>query len=180
MTKTAPDLTFRQSTFPYSTIAQLVYSQTNGDGNVYPVREGEFSDANIFRIYNNFALNSNIANAENIKITTYDGVGVGSQTTTKSVVSQQWMRLFEQFIGESTPTVSYTFSTYIGTDTAVGGTSKYAIEVGSAGTVASEIRAGTNNAGYGFVEFNSKLEAPPNTGMGSYTFAISLTYDYVV
>jgi len=174
-----PDLTFNLPFEPFTPVTCLNYKQTNKDGSVYPTREGEESDRVVFRIYNNLALNPSVITADNIRITTYDGIGLASMTSGQSLVSQQWMRMYEQFYGESTPLGVYKFTTYLDTDTAVGGAvSRYKPKYGS-DRATSGIRAGSDTNGYGFIELTSYLEVPYGTGMGDYNFVITVEYDYV-
>lgn len=174
-----PDLTFNLCVAPYLPVTSLKFHQTNRDGKVYPVKEGELSDEIAFRIYNNLALNSNVSTASNLRITTYDGMGISSMTAGQSVTSQKWLRVYEQLYGESTPSGLYKFTTYIDTDTAIGGsTSRYTPKYGS-NKLPNGIRAGDDTNGYGFIELNSYLEVPSGTGMGDYNFVLTIEYDYV-
>lgn len=174
---TAPDITFRQNSTPYSTIASETYQQTSPSGNPLPVLQGQDSNHLFFRVYNNWALNSNIADAVNVFITTFDGVGAGSHTALKAVVSQTWIHMYENGYGENSLTPGV-FTSYGGSDTAVGGIYVYNPERGSNGVAFSKIRAGTNNAGVGFIEFQSYARVPANATNNTTTFAISVGYEW--
>ncbi len=178
-----PDLTFRSNVSPYSTLTSLAYVQTKPGGTNLPVLQGENSDNILFRIYNNFALNTGIATALNLFLTCYDGPTSVSHTANFTPVSQSWIHVLENMYGESTPSVSYNFTSYVGTDTPIGGvpagTNKYYPEVGSDGvTGQSRIRAGSNNAGYGFVEVKTYAAVPVAATNNTYTFAISANYEW--
>ena len=163
---------------PNAILSALSYVQSTLGGNNLPVLQGENSNVVIFRIYNNFARSVGIASAVNVRITTFDGPGIGSHLTTKSIVNQWWIRVYENGYGEnSTPPGQY--SRYIGNDTAVGGTAnEYVPEFGSAGTSTPQIRAGSDTNGVGFIEIASYGELPDQTGMVNNTFAVSVLYDW--
>lgn len=175
----APKLTFRDSVSPYAALTTLSYVQSTLGGNNLPVLQGELSNLVIFRIYNNFGLTAGVAEAVNVRITTYDGVNIASHLNTKSVVNQSWIRMYENGFGEnSSPPGLYT--RYIGNDTAVGGTAnEYVPEYGSDGSASPNIRAGTNFNGAGFIEIASYAEMPDTVGTLTNTFAVSVLYDWV-
>lgn len=175
---TSPLITFHSSISPYSTISALSYVQSMLGGNNLPVLQGEVSNTVIFRVYNNFALAAAIASAVNIRITVYDGASVASHLATKSVVNQEWIRVYENGYGEnSSPPGLYT--RYLGQDTAVGGTAnEYVPEFGSDGTTNPRIRAGSNMNGTGFIEIASYAELPDSVGTLTNTFAVSVLYDW--
>ena len=175
---TSPDITFRNYTTPYGVDSLLAYTQTSPGGTGLPVLQGTVSDSLYFRIYNNWALNSAIANAINVFITTYDGIGTGSHTAAKAVVSQTWIHMLENGYGENSVTPGL-YTVYAGSDTAVGGAYQYVLDKGSDGTAGtSQIRAGTNNAGCGFAELKSYANVPANATNSTTTFAVSVGYEW--
>lgn len=172
----APDLTFRNNTAPYAAVSSLSYIQTKESDTTLPVKEGENSDPLTFRIYNNYALNSSIANALNVKITTYDGAGSGSHTASKLPISQMWIHIFEVGFGESgsTPAV---FTAFNGTDTAVGGSVyTYQPERGTDGTQSPNIRSGGNGNGAGFLEIKSYASVPQAATSATYNFVVGVDF----
>lgn len=174
---TQPDITFRQKTTPATVVSSETYQQTAPGGAALPVLQGSDSDSLYFRVYNNYALGSNIADAINVFITTYDGVGSGSHTALKAVVSQTWIHMLENGYGENSITPGV-FTSYLGSDTAVGGVFVYNPEKGSNGAAFSKIRAGTNGAGVGFIEFKSYARVPGTAINSTSTFAISVGYEW--
>lgn len=175
----APKLTFRDYVSPYSALTTLSYVQSTLGGNNLPVLQGELSNLVIFRIYNNFGLTAGVAEAVNVRITTYDGVNVGSHLNTKSVVNQSWIRMYENGFGENSSPPGL-LTRYIGTDTAVGGTAnEYVPEYGSDGNTSPNIRAGSNFNGTGFIEIASYAEMPDTVGSLTNTFAVSVLYDWI-
>ena len=174
----APDITFRRSVTPYDVLAAAAYVQSTLGGNNLPVLQGESSNILIFRIYNNYAAAAGIASAVNVRVTTFDTVDPGSHTATKSVIAQEWIRVYENGYGENaTPPGLY--SRYIGLDTAVGAQGNFYVpEFGSAGTSTPQIRAGTDTNGVGFIEIASYSEIPDAVGTASYTFGISIEYEW--
>ena len=174
---TIPDITFRLNTTPYTVVPSETYQSTAPGGGALPVLQGTNSDPLYFRVYNNYALNSGIADAVNVFITTYDGVGSASHTALKAVVSQTWVHMLENGYGENSITPGV-FTSYLGSDTAVGGVYVYNPQVGSNGAAFSKIRAGTNNAGCGFIEFKSYAQVPSNAVNGTTTFAISTGFEW--
>lgn len=177
----APDITFRSNITPNAVLAAALYAQSTLGGNNLPVLQGENSNSIIFRIYNNFAKGAGIASAVNVRITTFDAVDPSSHTAAKSVINQSWIRVAENGFGEnSTPPGLYT--RYTGQDTAVGGTPAnkdvYIPEYGSDGSTTPQIRAGNDSNSVGFIELKSYAELPDVVGMFSYTFAISIQYEW--
>lgn len=175
---TTPVLTFQNYTTPYANITSVTYTQTSPGGSGLPVLQGTDSDHLFFRIYNNWALSSNIANALNVFITTYDGIGTGSHTATKPVVSQTWIHVYENGYGENSVTPGV-YTVYGGSDHAVGGANVYVLDKGSNGVAGSSvIRAYSNNAGVGFVELQSYARVPANATNGTTSFAISCGFEW--
>lgn len=177
----APDITFRSMLTPYGVLAGASYVQSALGGNNLPVLQGENSNTYYFRIYNNFARAAGIASAVNVRLTSFDAIDPASHTAGLSVINQSWLRVFENGFGEnSTPPGLYT--QYTGEDTAIGGSKGnqdvYTPEFGSAGTSTPQIRAGTDTNGVGFLEIASYIQLPDIVGMFSYSFAISLQYEW--
>jgi hypothetical protein len=174
-----PVITFRQNVSPYSVVSNpFVYSETIAKQSSLPVLMGDDSDVFFFRVYNNYALASNIATALNFIITTYDAGNVFTASTL--AVSHQWVHVMQNGYGEnSTPPGLY--SIYQDVDTAVGGAnSVYSPPVGSNGSTNSYIRAGSGGAGVGFIEVKTKVSIPltDNAGMSTYNFGIVTQYDW--
>ena len=174
---TAPIPSFRAITAPYAVLSSLTYAQSALGGNFLPVLGGETTNLVTFRVYNNYLGVMGTASMDNVMITVFDDVGVHSST--KSVVTQSWLRVYETGFGEA-GSAPGSYTQYLGTDTAVGqaGGSSYQPEIGSSGTTWPSIRAGTDTNGVGFIEFASYVETPENLGFANYTFAISMTYDW--
>lgn len=178
----APDLTFRDSVTPYGVVSALSYVQSKAGGTNLPVLQGETSNQILFRIYNNFALNSGIAIAYNLAITCYDGSGAASHTAATLPVSQSWIHVLENGYGENSTTPGV-FTSFVGADTPIGGApagvNKYYPEKGSDGvTGQSRIRAGSNTNGVGFIEIDTYASVPIAAPNNTYTFAISVSYEW--
>ncbi len=174
---TAPDITFRQYVSSYGVIPLIVYSQTSPGGSGLPVLQGTDSDPYYFRVYNNFALTAGVASAINVFITTYDGIGSGSHTAAKGVVSQHWIHMLENGYGENSTTPGV-YTVFAGSDTAVGGAFQYIPDKGSDGTSVSQIRAYSNTNGCGFIELKSYARVPAAAPNGTTTFAVSVGYEW--
>jgi len=175
---TAPLITFQNYITPFAVSSLLTYSQTSPGGTGLPVLQGTDSDPLYFRVYNNYALTASIANAINVFITTYDGIGSGSHTAAKAVVSQTWIHMLENGYGENSVTPGV-YTVYAGSDTAIGGSYQYILDKGSNGTAGtSQIRAGTDNNGCGFAELKSYARVPSNASNGTTTFAVSVGYEW--
>lgn len=175
----SPIVTFQSQSAPYAVISGINYVQSTLGGNNLPVKEGENSDRIIFRVYNNFGLASNIATMFNVKFTTFDGVGTGSHTATKSPVSQSWVRIYETGFGESTIAPG-AYTEYIDVDTAIGrsGVDSYIPIYGSDGGSSPYIRAGADTNGVGFLELATYAQIPSGAGFADYTLAISIDYQW--
>jgi hypothetical protein len=176
-----PDLTFNSNVPPFAALSAVNYVTTAlGAPAALPVLAGEASDNVIFRIFNNLALNSGVAAAVNVIISTFDGAGAGSQTASTLVISQLWIHLYESMFGESRAGSYYSFTSYTGADTCVGGlTSVYVPEFGTDGSTSPQIRAGTDGAGWGYLEMTS-YATPPETGtpFASILFGIDVMYQW--
>lgn len=175
----SPDLTFRKSTSPYDALGSILYSESKAGSDNIPVLQGEESNAILFRIYNNFALNLGISSALNVRVTTYDGIGVGSHTAFTAPVSQSWIHLMEHGFGGNSVLSPDLFTRYDGVDTPVGGNNVYIPEKGSDGlyTIA-QIKAGNNTNGAGYIEFKTYASVPNPTVGDTYSFVISCLYEY--
>ena len=171
-----PDISFRSPSNPASILGNLAFIFSTLGTNFLPVLAGKNSIPVSFRIYNNYAKNAGIANAMNVNVTTFDGVGVHTASTPP--ISQSWIRVQETGYGEnSTPPGRYT--AFVGSDTAVGGFSNvYFPQTGSDGNPDSLLRAGSTNAGVGFLEFLAYAQVPSIAGMGSYNFAMDMIYEW--
>ena len=168
-----PDLTIRESISPYDEILYLNYYQTkNPTGSILPVKENETSNLFSFRIYNNWALNSGIADAGNVHITTYDGSPAYTGST--NPVSQTWIHFYETGFGQSSSTPAV-YTQFLGFDTAVGAANKYTPERGSDATTQSVIRAGN---GVGFIEVDTYANVPENSAFAFYPFVITIDFTW--
>ena len=176
----APILTFRDKD-TQSVLTSVSYSQSTLGTDLLPVLHGESSDIVYFRIYNNYERASGIGNAINIHLTVFDGAGV--TTAFGSVAEQSWLRIFETGAGEnSIPPGLYT--AWGGSDIAIGGTNTFYPEMGSDGAITNRIRAGVAPTGFGdgvgFIEFGTYLEIPDGVGTTDFSFAISVSYEWVI
>ncbi len=171
----APDLTFRGYQSPYTQITSLVFSESKPGNVPIPVLQGDASDDIVFRIYNNWALNSNIATAYNFSVTTYDGA---SHTASTLPVSQTWLRVSTSGFGENS-TIPGQYTSYIGTEQVVGGTYSYIPEIGSSGLFGQPIiRAGSDSNGVGFIEVKSNIVVPSDAPANNYQFVVTCEYEY--
>ena len=95
-------------------------------------------------------------------------------------MSQSWVRIYETGFGEGA-TAPGLYTQFIDQDTAIGkaGVDKYVPAYGSDGSVTPYIRAGTNGDGVGFIEFATYVETPNAIGFATYSFAVSLFYEWV-
>jgi len=171
-----PDLTMRQSFAPFDLISLLTYSQSK-DGQIFPVIIGENSDSVSFRIYNNANQNTGVADAHNVFLTTYDGATSASHTTSKSVVSQSWIHVYEDGYGEGVSQPGL-FTQYYGEDTSIGGSNIYYVEKASDGSNASSIRAGSTHNDFGFIQIKSYASIPAIAGDYIWNFVLVAEYDW--
>lgn len=176
---TAPDVTFQSRSAPYPNLASLNYAQSSIGGGNLPVLGGENSNTIYFRIYNNWARAAGVASMDNVKLTVFDDADPSSHTAAKSPVSQSWVRVYESGYGENSITPGL-ITAWVGDDTAIGrsGIDSYAPEFGSDGSSTAHIRAGTDTNGVGFIEFATYMETPDQIGFFSWTFAVSIVYDW--
>jgi hypothetical protein len=176
---TAPLLTFRSATTPFSQLSAINFYQLAPSGNVLPVLAGETSEYVKFRIYNNYDLATYVASALNVRITTYDGLSSLSRTSTQSTTAQQWVKIQQTGFGESSATpIPYTY--WKSDEVAVGGLNNVFVqEKGTDGSTVPKIRAGTDYNGCGFLEVQTRVEVPSLAAQASYTFAISVMYEWV-
>ena len=178
-----PIITFQQQSYPFASLPNLTYTETAPDGvSLLPVLQGESSDHWSFRIFNNFLLNTGVANALNVQITTWDGVGGTSHTANTAPVSQNWFYVRQIGYGQkSSSLVSTTdaYTSYNGTFQAVGGTSYYTIEVSTDGTTTYRaINAGSNNNGLGFVSLDTYASVPQTANNATYNLAWSVSFEW--
>lgn len=173
----APVLTIRQNVSPFAAISTLQFVQSKDSQITLPVLRGEKSDALSFRIYNNFALASLIADAQNVRITVYDAVGV--HTANNPPAAQQWMVIVQTGYGQDSTTPGKQSDFRYGQQKAIGGSSVYPLEVSSAGEFGvGKIYAGAGGSGCGYVELSAYLHIPSNASAGTNTFALSVLYDW--
>lgn len=175
----APVVEFRSRSAPYGALSSLAYVQSAAGGNNLPVLGTEVSELVYFRVYNNFLQALSTATMDNVYVTVFDDADSNSHTATKSPVSQSWVRIYETGYGENSVAPGL-YTAYTGEDTAIGrsGIDRYVPEYGSAGTTTSQIRAGTDGNGVGFIEFATYAEVPDVLGYATYSFAVSLVYDW--
>jgi len=173
----APIITFQSNTPPYSVLNSITYQSTSPGGQSIPVVAGTSSNNVIFRIYNNYGMATNIADALNCYIITYDGVGAASHTQSTLAVSQDFINIFEDACGANSAT-NVPVTMVAGSVTAIGTNTFYAIQIGSDGSNNNIITSYTNNNGVGFIEFTSFAQVPEDIPQGNYNFAISLQYVY--
>ena len=175
----APVITIRSNLTPYGVLSSLVYAQSTLGGDDLPVLQGEVSNKDFFRVYNNWARAAGIASAINVGVVVFDGIGVYTASTTP--VAQSWVRVYETAFGENSTTPGQEYS-YTGNDTAIGGTpagaNQYDPEVGSNGSASPIIRAGTDTNGVGFIEFATYAQLPEVVAMASYSFAVTIQYEW--
>ncbi len=175
----APDLTYHSKSSPFLSLSQLTYAQSKMGGQNIPVLQGEESNPQYFRMYNNFALNSGIASAVNIRISVYDSGSTASHTFATQPASQMWLHILENGFGENSVINPDRYTQYKGTDTPVGGNSVYYPEKGSDGDYGNpQIRAGTNYNGAGYIEFKTLVSIPDTTVGAYYPFVISAIYEW--
>lgn len=180
---TAPQLTFQDTLG--NVLSSISYIQTSPTGDTLPVNQGYNSNANLFRIYNNYALTAGIASALNVTLTTYDGIGAGSKTCMVTPVSQSWVHMQMYGYGENSTASTVPFTYYLGADTPIGGntpcgTNIYSPERGSDGVIGSDqIRAYSTGNGLGYIEFSTYTSLPYSGVVNaSYVFAIVCQYDW--
>lgn len=173
-----PSIEIRKINSPYDLLNSVNYFQSKVGSSALPVLQGEVSEPILFRIYNNFALSAGIADAVNVQITVYDGVGIGSHTAYNSPASLSWLHVLLNGFGESNTVANDPLTKYTGQDTAIGGNNTYIPEKGSAGVYGTPTITGTNSKA-GFLQIKSYL-TPPNIGNGDiYNFCITCLYEYV-
>ena len=166
-------------------ISSLSYIQSAPDGYALPVDSGETSNPVYFRIYNNYALASGIANAYDVRVTTYDGVGPASRTCAVTPVSQSWVQVQMYGYGENSVDTPDRFTYFLGNLTAIGGNNPcggnyYSPEAGSNGVASpATIRAYSTNAGMGFIEIMSNGQVPTSGVTNTaYLFAVSVSFEW--
>ena len=171
-----PILTFRTAETPYDSYSQtILYSETVAKQTGLPILNGDDSDIIVLRLYNNFGNPpaADIATAYNLQVTTFDS---GALTASTPPVSGMWIYFQENGYGENS-TIPGLYTVNQGDDLAVGGLSNVMIPpFGSDGTQNSYVRAGTNNAGVGFIELNTHASIPTSAASNTYNFQIAVTY----
>jgi hypothetical protein len=172
-----PDITFRSAEPPFDLIQSVTYVTTHYSESL-PTLAGDVqgSDKVKFRIYNNWAANSSIANAINCDVTVYDAVG--SVAGNSSPASSLWTQVWETMFGESVPSGYNFFTQFDGFPTPVGGADTYTIETGSDGSMDAVIRAGPSGYGVGFVELESYITPPLGVIGKNYLYTIALNYQW--
>lgn len=175
---TAPDITFRSVSSPYSVLTAIAFVQSTLGTDNLPVLQSYNSVPVKIRIANNWALGTGIATAMNVRLTTYDGIGAGSHTASQLPASQMWIRVYQSGFGEEA-ILPGLLTALPGSDTAIGGAGNlYYTQAGSDGSGASQIRAGSGGAGVGFVEITAYAQIPATAPAGDYTFALTMTYEW--
>jgi hypothetical protein len=173
-----PILTVRQIESPYPTISSFDFVQTSPIGSILPVLNNEDSDILYFRLYNNFLLVTGVADALNLYVTVYDGASGASRSASLPVESQEWIHTLMNGFGEGASTPGL-YTRYIGDDTTLGGTDVYSPEIGTDGIQNSKkLRAGSDNNGCGFIEFQMYARVPSTVLMQNYQFTIAIGYDF--
>ena len=174
-----PNLSFRNATSPYDVISSFSYVKTKDGLGPYYILRGEESDYLTFRLYNNFEMLTNITSAQNVRITTYDGLTTSSHTNLKDVVSRLWICFAQTGFGENSIQPGL-YSAWQDIETFVGGSGNiYQPSMGSRGMyLTPTIRAGGDYNGVGFIEFKTKASIPDDAQAGTYSFAISVYYEY--
>ena len=154
-----PDITIRSTKNPYVILSSLPFVQTK-DMLAFPVNQGENSDYVDFRVYNNYAVNTGIANATSVRITSYDSFVLPLSTITLPV-TQRWLRIFQTGYGEGAAAPGSLYDIDYTLDTPFGSGSYYYPEHASdLGDVTATIRAGSDNNGCGFMQFRCYLSLP--------------------
>lgn len=170
-----PVITIRGTTPPYSIITSLSYFKTSPSGNILPVLDGEDSDPQSFRVYNNFARASNIEDATNVTVTTWDGAG---HTASMNVASHLWMHVFQTGWGSGSSGPGF-YTHFLGTDTVVGGNIMYLFNYSSDGVggVSQITTGGGNNCG--FVEAETYIQPTIGDVGTDNPFVVSVRYEYI-
>ena len=172
-----PTIEIRKKDSPYDLISEVSYYQSKVGSSALPVLHGEISEPVLFRIYNNFALSAGIANAVNVQVTVYDGVGAGSHSALSSPASYSWLHVLENGFGQSVTVTYDPLTKYKGADTPVGGPNVYTPEKGSAGIYGTPTITGVSGIA-GYIELKTYL-TPDSGALGDiYNFAISIIYEY--
>ncbi len=172
-----PIITIRQASSPYGLLTALNYTKLTGAGSAIPILNNESSDILKFRIYNNYNLAVNIADAINVTVNVWDGA---THTASMAVASYAWLHIQQTGWGEGSSQPG-AFTALLGQDTRIGGYNDYMFGYSSAGTAgASDIRAGGLFTGCGFLEGQTYINpSVGSTGMLN-NFVISVKYEYII
>lgn len=176
-THSSPVITFRNVSSPWAVLTGLSYDQLTPAGDILPVLQQNLSEPVFFRIYNNFLLVPNIADAMNVSITSFDGVGV--HTASMPVASQAWVHVLEYGFGQGASAPGL-YTETADQDHTIGGVPRaYNFPWGSDGLTPATIRAGTTGRGCGFIEAETYIRVPSNASGGLQSFALSASFDWV-
>jgi hypothetical protein len=175
---TPPSITIRQTASPYGIISSLNYFQSKIGSGALPVLQGEQSNPVFFRIYNNFALAAGLADAINVNITVFDGLGSGSQTASTPPASQCWLHVMEDGFGQGISLTPDLLTKFAGQDTPVGGVNTYYPEIGGSGVaspsmVPGSLRLTTNLLSYYKLDSNSNDFQGTNNGGDTAIFYVN-------
>jgi hypothetical protein len=175
--KNFPQLTFRQGVYPYSIISSLTFQEQTPAGSNVPVLSLEKSTGQIVRIYNNYgAALTLVADAINVRITTYDSSSI--RTASTAPVASLWTHIYETGFGANSSAPGL-YTQINEPDTMIGGSQIYTLPVSSNGEYQiSAIRAGLKHSGEGFAEVELYVSPEQNTVGGMYPFVISVIYDF--
>jgi hypothetical protein len=172
-----PKLTFRNNIAPYNLLDSISFIQSSPSGSILPVLQGATSNEVKFRIYNNFNLSNGIHTAVNVSLSTFDDAT--GATANKSVCSQQWIKLYQTGFGQSSVTPG-AFTYWKSDYKAVGGnTNTFSPDKSSGGALSSQIAAGSDQNGCGFIEVTAYAEVPNNAGFQDNSFALIINYEYI-
>lgn len=171
-----PSISFRTAYFPYGLLASpFIYSKTIANQSGLPVLAGDTSDILQFRIYNNYELYLDISTAYNLTVTTYDNIEHSAITP---LVTQQWVSLQENGFGINSTTANM-FTAYQDSPVFVGGdNNQKAFTVGADSTIGSNIPAGPDRNGCGFIEVNTYCSVPLGQSTQIYSAVITVIYDW--
>lgn len=171
-----PIITFRESIFPYNLIpSPFIYSETIANQSGLPILSGDYSDMITFRIYNNFGLQQDIGTAYNLSVTTYDNT---SHYGSSPLVTQEWVSLQENGYGQNSTTANV-FTFYQDSLVFVGGASNVkSFTIGADGSFGSNISAGSNRDGCGFIEVKTFCWIPAGTSTGIWSAVLTANFDW--
>jgi hypothetical protein len=172
----APTITIRQNVAPYGILSSLNYYTLSPAGTQIPVLDSTDSEPMYFRIYNNYGLVNNIADVVNVMVTTWDGVG---HSASMPVASHQWLHVLQNGWGEGSMALAWSYTRYMGSTAVVGGSTMFSFDYASNGSPGlSEIRAGSNHNGSGFLEAKTYINPRAGEPASSQNFVISVIYQW--